>query len=80
MKQLRLYHRHGCHLCEDMAEQLTSLRSQVRFEYLLVDVDEDEALRNRYHNRVPVLENQEGELLCEVFLDPMRVLNYLQDA
>lgn len=80
MKQLRLYHRDGCHLCEDMLDQLEPLHRQADFNCLLIDVDSDEALRMKYHERVPVLENEEGELLCEVFLDPIRILNYLQDA
>ena len=80
MKQLRLYHRIGCHLCEDMAEQLEPLRTEADFECHLIDVDRDEGLLSRYHDRVPVLETGEGELLCEVFLDPSRVLNYLQDV
>lgn len=80
MKQLRLYHRPGCHLCEDMADQLERLHDEADFECLLIDVDSDEALRARYHDRVPVLESKQGELLCEVFLDPIRVLNYLQDV
>ncbi len=80
MKPLRLYHRAGCHLCEDMADQLDSLRAQAEFEYELIDVDSHEGLLARYHDRVPVLESGEGILLCEVFLDPVRVLNYLQEA
>ena len=80
MKQLRLYHRNGCHLCEDMLEQLEPLRAEADFECQLIDVDSDEGLLKHYNERVPVLETGEGKLLCEVFLDPSKVLNYLQDA
>jgi len=80
VKKLRLYHRAGCHLCEDMVDLLEPLHAQAEFECELIDVDSDEGLRARYHDRVPVLESKEGWLLSEVFLDPVKVLNYLRDA
>jgi hypothetical protein len=63
-----------------MADQLEALRGRTEFLCERIDVDADETLRTRYHHRVPVLENAEGQLLCEVFLDPAQVLNYLQGA
>jgi glutaredoxin len=80
VKQLRLYHRDGCHLCEEMAEQLEALRHQVNFNYQLIDVESDEAVRAHYHERVPVLEGAEGNLLSEVYFDPVSVLSYLREV
>ncbi|MEJ2393910.1 MAG: glutaredoxin family protein [Candidatus Thiodiazotropha sp.] len=80
MKCLRFFHRPGCHLCEEMLEQLEALKSELGFQLQQLDVDADAQLRARYHTRVPVLEDAEGNLLCEVFLDPVSVMSYLQDA
>jgi hypothetical protein len=63
-----------------MLDQLNTLHAQAEFACEIVDVDGDEDLQARYHDRVPVLESGDGYLLCEVFLDPIKVLNYLQDA
>jgi hypothetical protein len=63
-----------------MADQLMALRRQAPFDCQLIDVDGDESLRSRFGQRVPVLESAEGRLLCEVYLDPTRVLNYLRDV
>lgn len=63
-----------------MLEQLEALKSELGFQLQQLDVDADAQLRARYHTRVPVLEDAEGNLLCEVFLDPVSVMSYLQDA
>jgi thiol-disulfide isomerase/thioredoxin len=80
VKYLRFFHRPGCHLCEEMLEQLEALKSELGFQLQQLDVDADAQLRARYHTRVPVLEDAEGNLLSEVFLDPVSVMSYLQDA
>ncbi len=80
MKRLRLYHRPDCHLCEEMLTELEQLRRSTAFELEQIDVDGNATIRERYHARVPVLEDSDGRLLCEVFLDPSAVLNYLRDA
>jgi glutaredoxin len=46
-----LYRRSGCHLCEEMAQQLRALG--LAFEE--IDVDSDPALRLKYGRDVPVL-------------------------
>jgi glutaredoxin len=50
--RVKLYTRTGCHLC-DQAEALL-VRHGLRPE--LVDIDADPALRERYHECVPVVE------------------------
>lgn len=78
MKRLRLFQRSGCHLCEDMAIHLEQLRQTRAFELEMIDVDRDETIRDRYHTRVPVLEDPDGNCLSEYFLDQAAVLSYLQ--
>jgi hypothetical protein len=63
-----------------MLEQLEILRHSVCFELERIDVDGEAGLRTGYGNRVPVLEDREGNRLCEVFLDPTTVMNYLREA
>ncbi|HEV3010001.1 MAG TPA: glutaredoxin family protein [Burkholderiales bacterium] len=46
-----MYGRSGCHLCEEMAQQLRSLG----IEFDEIDVDSDAHLRLRYGRDVPVL-------------------------
>lgn len=53
--ELIMHHREGCHLCEDMQQQLSELLEPGEFRLTLIDIDEDEQLREAYHVRVPVL-------------------------
>ncbi len=65
---LTLYGRRDCHLCQDMAASLDELRTELGFDYALVDVDEDPSLAERYGTLVPVL-SLDGEPICHYFLD-----------
>jgi len=76
--QLTLYTRIGCHLCDDMKEQLEILQQQYQFSLNIVDIDadNDNYLRLRYGERVPVLAGGEQEI-CHYFLNQELLLNYL---
>ncbi|MGD2082245.1 MAG: glutaredoxin family protein [Chromatiales bacterium] len=74
--RLRLYYRHGCHLCEDMLRDLAALDDELGIEVDVVDIDRDAELRDRYHTRVPVLAGG-GEELCQYFLDPAAVRQWV---
>ena len=50
-----MHFREGCHLCEDMQQQLNELFDPGEFRLTLIDIDEDESLREAYNVRVPVL-------------------------
>ncbi len=50
-----MHFREGCHLCEDMQQQLKELFEPGAFRLTLIDIDEDEELREAYNVRVPVL-------------------------
>ena len=49
-RSIVLYTRTGCHLCDDVL----SLLRQNGVEPLMVDIDGDEALRDRFNTCVPV--------------------------
>jgi hypothetical protein len=75
MRALILYSRPGCHLCEDLAEQLAPLlRGRATLE--IVDVDSSVALERRYGLRIPVLVDGDVELSTYP-LDAERVSRHL---
>jgi hypothetical protein len=69
--ELLLYSRDGCHLCDQMHEELGELL-RGRATVLIVDVDDDPGLRERHGLRVPVLEFA-GRELCPGRLDQVAV-------
>ncbi len=78
--KLILYHRDGCHLCEDMRDALGEYRIKFDLQVIEVDIDGDSDLQARYGNRIPLLLGGHGECLSEYYLDPKRLLSYLQGA
>lgn len=67
MAGLTLYHRRGCHLCEQMLAAIYGTYGD-EVEVELVDVDTDPVLRERYGLRLPVLATGE-RVVCEARLD-----------
>ena len=74
--ELTFYSRAGCHLCEDMWQQLQELRLERPFQVHRVDVDGDPGLVDKYGYLVPVLASGE-ELLCHYYLDTKALNDYL---
>ncbi len=50
-----LYSRNGCHLCEVVKESLQRLARRAAFTWREVDIDQDEELRQKYNDEVPVV-------------------------
>ncbi len=73
MSRFTLYIRHGCHLCEDMQQQLLALQAQYDFAFTQQDVDADPQLTQAYGHLVPVL-TYGDEVLCHYFLDQVALL------
>ena len=67
MAPLRIYSRPGCHLCEQLLEDLLPL-VRGRLEIEVVNIDEDVALGREYGTRIPVLEFA-GQFVCQYTLD-----------
>ena len=64
---LRIYSRPGCHLCEQMIEELLPLvRGKLQIE--VVDIDSRSDWREKYDTRIPVLEYDAG-FVCQYTLD-----------
>ena len=53
--RLRLYSRPGCHLCDQMRQEVDRLLADRPREWEVVDVDRDPELARRYGEVVPVL-------------------------
>ena len=54
-RQVLVYTRKGCHLCEIVKESLTKLHKRGGFTWREVDVDTDADLRRLYNDEVPVV-------------------------
>ena len=67
MPSIQIYSRPGCHLCEQLIEEITPLlRGRAVLEILNIDSRPD--WRDEYDSRVPVVE-LDGRLVCEYRLD-----------
>lgn len=73
-----VYSRQGCHLCEQMIEELAPL-VRGRAKLTVADVDQRAEWQDRYGLRVPVLEVG-GRSVCEYFIDRQAVLDALAAA
>ena len=74
---LTLYSRTWCHLCEDMLSSLQQLQTGQPFDLVVIDVDSDPALEQRFGEWVPVLMHGDREL-CHYHLDSAAVTDYLR--
>lgn len=63
-----VYSRKGCHLCEIIKESLVKLQRRGSFDWREVDVDADEELRRQFTDEVPV-----------VFIDGRKAFKYRMD-
>jgi c-di-GMP-related signal transduction protein len=69
MRQVVLYGRPGCHLCEEALEAIVALHDEgYRFELREIDIESDQGLLRRLLERIPVVE-VDGERVSELVLD-----------
>ena len=54
-REVVVYSRRGCHLCDVVKESLIRLERRGGFTWREVDVDSDEDLRQQYNEEVPVV-------------------------
>jgi glutaredoxin len=67
-RQVLVYTRKGCHLCEIVKESIVKLARRGGFVWREVDVDTDEQLRRQFNDEVPV-----------VFIDGRKAFKYRMD-
>lgn len=56
MITITLYTRPGCHLCEQVKDDLYEIQSQIPHQIVEVDIDSDPILQKKYLTQIPVLE------------------------
>ncbi len=75
-KELIVYYRDGCHLCELVVESLSLLQQELGFEIKQVDIDFDplvnEKTRKQYNADIPVVTYQ-NEVIFYHFFDEIAV-------
>jgi hypothetical protein len=70
--------RAGCHLCDEMLEELAALESAGRIPVVsIVDVDSDPAFERQYGLKVPVL-LLDRSVVCHYTLNSNELLRLLQ--
>ena len=74
-KQLVLYVRVDCHLCQEMYTELVTWVDKLGFELEVADIDANTALVERFDYKVPVL-CEEDEEICHHFLDEDMLLQH----
>jgi glutaredoxin len=67
-REVVVYSRKGCHLCEIVKETLSKLQRRGGFTWRMVDVDSDDQLRRQFTDEVPV-----------VFIDGHKAFKYRMD-
>ena len=70
MRELLLYGRPGCHLCEDMGVALETFRDELGFRLREIDIDCDPGLAARFGALIPV-QALDGREICHYHLDPV---------
>ena len=67
--KLTVYSKPGCHLCDEAIEVLRGLQHELGFELAELDITTDEQLHRAYFDRIPVVRTEDGEELCEYFVE-----------
>ncbi len=77
MSSLILYSRHACHLCEVMQVELQPLLEEFHCEVVIQDVDSRPEWQQLYGHLLPVLETDDGKMICNFHLDEDAVRSWL---
>jgi glutaredoxin len=67
-REVVIYSRKGCHLCEIVKETINKLHKRGGFSWREIDVDSDDGLRRQFTDEVPV-----------VFIDGRKAFKYRMD-
>ena len=75
-RQVVLYGREGCCLCDDARDVLFRVRADHPFVFAELDIDRDEALLRAYLERIPVV-TIDGVEAFTLFVDESELKNLL---
>jgi len=79
MREVTLFGRPGCHLCDGARATLERLRDRIAFTLHEVDIETDDVLHARYLERIPVIA-LEGEELFDYVVDEGELERRLRDG
>jgi glutaredoxin len=68
MREIVLYGRPGCHLCDEARAVLERIQGELPFALVERDIEEDDELLKAYLERIPVIA-LDGEELFDFFVD-----------
>jgi len=68
VRNVVLYSRAGCHLCDEARGVIMSVRARLPFAFDEVDIETDDALLREYAIRIPVV-TIDGEERFEIAVD-----------
>jgi glutaredoxin len=68
VREITLYGRPGCHLCDEARTVLERVRAELPFALVERDIEQDDALLRVYLERIPVIA-LDGEELFDFFVD-----------
>jgi len=75
VREVRLFGKPGCHLCEFAEEMLEDLRGEYEFSLVQVDITSDQALFDRYRYEIPVVALPDGQSVSgRVTIERLRAL------
>jgi hypothetical protein len=77
LASLRVYSRPGCHLCEQLIEQLLPM-IRGRLELDVVNIDTRPEWQEEFGTRIPVVEFA-GQFVCQYTLDEVEIRSILAD-
>ena len=81
-KQLIVYYRESCHLCEHVVASLFQLQAELKYEIKQIDIDDEQQVssqvRARYNADIPVVMYQD-EVIFYHFFDEIAVREALAD-
>lgn len=78
-RELVLYTRPGCHLCEEMKSRIGPLAARHHFSVRERNIDEDTALFERFNQEIPVLFLGEKKI-AKYFVDVAQLERQLAEA
>ena len=78
MTVLTVYSKPDCHLCVEAVEKLRALQPELGFELAELDITADDRLHRAYFDRIPVVCLDDGEELCEYFVEEAVVRERLE--
>ncbi len=78
-REITMYTREGCHLCDEAKAAMTPLLSEFGAKLREVDIDEDPVLLERYNDDVPVI-FLGGLLFAQHRIDPVLLRQRLEQT